>query len=99
MLNLPCYLGRIIILCALLIAPKCQKELYSDYKTVLKNDQKDVASVPWAHVYLDTRPGGVTVRWQSNCFTQLFTDVVEHHAPISKNSVKAKASPWIDKQL
>ena len=61
----------------------------------LEDDQRDLAAVPWNLVYLE---------WFGLCIwivplTKLFTDVIEHHAPTRKSTIKAKPSPWIDQKL
>lgn len=60
----------------------------------LDNFQRDLAAIPWDIVYLED-----DVDCAVNCFTKLFTDVVQCHAPIRKSTVKAIAAPWIDQQL
>lgn len=35
----------------------------------------------------------------TECFSHLLTEVMEHHAPVRKGSVKACPAPWIDDKL
>lgn len=63
-------------------------------KFVLEDYQGDLAAVPWDLVYLED-----DLDCAVDCFTKLFTNVIELHAPIRKCTIKAKPSPWIDQQL
>lgn len=35
----------------------------------------------------------------TECFTQLLTEVMEHHAPVKKYTVKAHPASWVDDEL
>ncbi len=56
--------------------------------------QSDLAAVPRDFVYLEDE-----IDCAFDCFSKLFTDVVDHHAPIMKRTIKAKPSLWVDQQL
>lgn len=90
MLNLPCYLGHIIILCVLISRPVPARVTikwnYKDFN--LLDNLRNVAADPWDLVYLEDDLDSAV-----DCFTKLITDDFEHYATIKKIHFKAYHPP------
>ena len=60
----------------------------------IEDYRRDLGVVPWDLVYLEDDLDDAV-----DYFTKLLTEVVDHHAPLRKSTIKVKSSPWIDQQL
>ena len=52
-----------------------------------------MAAVPWELIYLEDDLNHAT-----ECFIDLLTELIDHHAPVRKSTVGAHPSPWIDEE-